>query len=420
MFSNYEFPAFNREAFESREAPEPIFHYAEEIPPKPALHSFVGKLALPATGTYKDNEATYRREFAARVKELNKKKYKTVRKSVEVNGNKVDMVFLGKKKSLKKNGRWILFSLPNNACFENELTYSSTLRKLKKLDANAVFFNYPSVGCSEGEANQGAMVAAYHAMLKLLEDKVEAKQIIMIGTSIGGGVEGTALRDYEFKMGVTYLSVIEQSFSNINLVTDDLLQEASPALNLFVPNAISKLASTSLKKAGWSLESLTSAHQLENKEIRQVIIQNSRIRNARVCHAHEIVGDGIISAETSYAKAILSQEDRQWQTKRIVGVTAPHVRDYETEEEDMIMEAIKEELEFSLPFGWEWDLAERQSIDRDMDTEDTDSVGSIDSSTTFSPSGSSSSSSSSSQTYLEDDIQFLNGDEIFFKDEPSR
>lgn len=352
--SSYEFSLSD---FSTSHAPrEPSFYYSEETKKKPKLHTFLGRATVPAGSDYQSNEKQVRAEFVEQIRELQEEGYALNRLSLQVNGQLVDCLIVGLSDQLD-NGRWILNSLPNLWCFEEAITFPSQIERIKKLGANIIYFNYPGVGCSEGKPHQSAMIATYHAVLEYLENRIGAREILMWGTSIGGGVQGAALHNYHFKEGIKYLSIIDQSFDALNKVPTDFLKESSPEIispraKYFVPDSVSRLAAKCLKKGGWTLESVSSAIQLEQRGIRQIIIQNTRELTDNIQHAEEIVGDGVIAGNASLGKALLNI-DYAWTTKRFVGVTTVHATGYTDEEERMIRHAIRHELRVSEPYGFD-------------------------------------------------------------------
>lgn len=366
MISNSEYDA--REFFTDKKLPDPSYYHIEAPKDSPSMHSFFSDFILPAAKEYKNDEAIHRRRFADRISNLNQRGYFTQRRSIYVNGKLIDVLIVGKEGRLKQ-GRWILNSLPNMDFLENAITDDTHLNRMRALRANAVFFNYPGVGCSQGEPNQSDMIASYRAVLKMLETNLDAKKILMWGTSIGGGVQGAALENYEFKDGVVYLSIQDQTFSALDQVTDDLIEEASssgkvhPIWDSLIPNAFSRWVSNRIKNSGWSLETLSSAIQLERLGIRQIVLQNTREPMPHIGSSDDIVGDGIISARRSLAgnllniKFMVENEVDGWTTKRFLGVTSEHTTGYTHKEEKMIIRAIQEELKLSVPYGLPSDFA---------------------------------------------------------------
>ena len=91
---------------------------------------------------------------------------------------------------------------------------------------NAIVFNYPGVGASSGLPNRQAMAKTYRAMLNFLEDRtngIGATEIIGYGHSIGGGVQGDALKTHELKKDVKYVFVKSRTFSDLSTTASLLM-----------------------------------------------------------------------------------------------------------------------------------------------------------------------------------------------------
>lgn len=316
-------------------------------------------LVLPAGVNYSLYTSYYRAKFISAVKSNNR--YVIKRLSIQVNGNPVDVVLMGKRKNLA-NGRWILYSNPNNATIEEVLNWPEIDSRIKNLNANYIFFNYPGVGCSRGWANQPDVIAAYITLLTLLADKengIGAKEIIGWGASIGGGVQGEALKEIFqsnkvegkkhietlknllFKNKVKCVFVKDQTFGEeIADVPKGVISEKLAGMPLTVQWLAQSIISPSAKKwisdAEWSLNIVDSSAQLPYPE---VIIQNSPKELPQI--KEDIVGDGMISSPVSLAYKLLAKKPAaKWPNKAFIGVKTEHTQTYTKEEEIRIAAAI--------------------------------------------------------------------------------
>jgi len=282
------------------------------------LHTLVGKALVPSATLYKLHEKEIRREY---VGEMKKQGYAVKRFTVLVNGRNVDAILVGKREQIN-NGRWILYSNPNAVSFEEAVCRSEVSKRMDKLQANYLFFNYPGVGCSEGAPNQEDMVASYKAMLHILEDQVGAKEIICWGTSIGGGVQGSALEEYKLKEDVKYVFVKDQTFSSIDQVPNEML--TSDLKKIKGAGAVIQGVNVNKKvqQSGWTLGSVASSEKLAREGKKEVIIQNTDDGN-NPKKVSDITGDGVIPKTAALASKLLESPSPS-PDRHYIGVQAEH------------------------------------------------------------------------------------------------
>lgn len=234
-------------------------------------------------------------------------KYK--RFTVEVDGCKIDAIMMGKNKTLK-NRRWVLYSGGNGGLYEYKLNDLNFKQMLNKIESNAILFNYPGAGVNSGIPNRGTMAKAYRAMLHLLENEkngIGAKQIIGYGFSIGGGVQGEALAVHELKKNVKYVFIKDRTFSDLKKTVSCL---------------IFRILGLLVKGLGWNIDTFSSSKKLDAPEI---IIQKAKVANTQVIHDPALIlGDGIIAADASLAKAMLSDPQCPKKDKVFIGIKANH------------------------------------------------------------------------------------------------
>lgn len=358
MFTNYDFSNNNHSRFELNKAVEPPimrFVGSSSSDESSMLHSILGKCVLPAAGYYQDNKSKIRNSFVEWVKYLNDVlDIKLIRLSVDVNGKMIDVLIMGREERLRNGNRWILQSCANLDYFEKTIENGAIHGRVDALEANYLFFNYPGVGASEGEIDQNQTVETYHGMMCLLEEVIEAKEIIMFGSSIGGGVQGMELSDHQFKEGVKYLSVMSQTFSSLSKVTAEFDGTGLAKLPWYVQPLVSvsavKFVGEILESVGWTLESMSSARRLERLGIRQIVIQTATHISDNLTDPGHVVDDDVVTSMATLARGILDQQEVEWKTKRILGVIARHGVGYNPEEELMIRTVILAELEKSVPF----------------------------------------------------------------------
>lgn len=160
------------------------------------------------------------------------------------------------------------------------------------------------------------MTNAYKAILTMLEDKkhgLGAKEIIGYGFSIGGGVQGDALRTHHLKSDVKYTFVKDRTFSSFSSITSSLLHHSVGFIVWFF---------------GWNFSSRRSSMNLKAPE---VIIQRAEVtRYTDIQTKRElIVDDGIITPKASLAGRLLRDKHSTYENKSFVGVPEDHNTDLE-------------------------------------------------------------------------------------------
>lgn len=298
------------------------------------IHSLAGRLILPASASgifsksSKEKADELRSSFTAygafNISLLEYKPgafqrswnagWRFKRITVEVDGYKIDAAIMGKENTLN-NGKWVLASHGNGEFYEDKLRpprseeinphdldpdkkdNNDFQQLLIGLESNAVVFNYSGVGASSGPPNKQAMVKAYRAMLRFLEDKehgVGATEIIGYGHSMGGGVQGEALKNHQLQEGINYGFVKSKTFSSVAAV-------ASKKCSL----------GWLVKLLGWDMDSVESSKVLQAPEI---IIQRAEKTPQQnldqgeygaFSNSNPILSDGVIPKDASLAKALL-------------------------------------------------------------------------------------------------------------------
>ena len=272
------------------------------------LHGLAGKKIVPASspglmGLSKNHANESRSEI------LIDGEWKYKRITVEVDGYKIDAVIVGKESTLN-NGRWVLASNGNGEFYEDMLRRRDFKQILSEVRGNAIVFNYPGVGASSGLPNRQAMAKAYRAMLAFLEDRqngVGAHEIIGYGHSIGGGVQGDALKTHELKKDVKYIFIKSRTFSN---------------LSTEVSKIISRPLGFMIKLFGWNIDSTESSKKLQAPEI---IMQTADVLDyEELQDSSKIIDDGVIPAGASLAKALLEDKDCSKKDKVFIGMSERH------------------------------------------------------------------------------------------------
>lgn len=248
------------------------------------IHSLIGRIVLPASTPWLMNRpGDIAAQCRSEIDINNDKEWKYKRLFVQVDDHVVDMMLVGKPSTFS-NGKWMLSSNGNGELYEVKLAYDQEFMHLLELTgSNALVFNYPSVGDSPGSPNQESMVKAYKLMLRILtEDKeygIGASHLIGYGHSIGGGVQGEALKDHALKKGVKEVFIKSRTFSSLSATVSYM---TTSLLGLLV------------KIFGWEMDSTESSKKLQAPEI----ILQTVDSEGEICH------DGVIPAEATLMRAL--------------------------------------------------------------------------------------------------------------------
>lgn len=274
------------------------------------VHSLIGKYAGILPSSNLDMMKTNLEELKKTRLSLDLKgEWKYKRFTVEVDGYQVDATLMGKPSTLK-NRRWVVYSGGNAEFCEHKMRDREFSVLLTGLNANGIVFNYPGVGSSSGEPSRKAMAKAYRAMLNLLEDTkngIGAKTVVGVGRSIGGGVQGDALREHPIKKDIKYVFVKTVTFSDL----------ASTAASLVHP-----IMDPLVKLVGWNLRSVESSKALTVPEI---TIQSANVDKPEELHDTEkLIDDGVIMSGDSLAMALLEDEECPKENKTFFGVPGSH------------------------------------------------------------------------------------------------
>lgn len=323
------------------------------------IHALIGKAVVIASRPTAMGPE-YAGNYALDCRENLHPDWKYKRFTVQVDGTDIDAYIITKPNTVN-NGRWMLNSngvgqFAEERCFRDMIvppdqpvqnegedkqnaeapqpTYRATYRELMghefrqiltSLESNAIVFNYPNVGSSGGMPNRNTMVKAYKAMLTILEDQtigLGAKEIIGYGHSIGGGVQGDALRTHELKNDIKYAFVKSRTFSNLSTASSCLASHMAGRIAGYI-------AEFFIKCFGWNLDSVESSLKLNAPEI---ILQTATMPNEAfeyeelLTHedANKIASEEAIRDDASIAKALLTNPDWDRTKKRIFGIRQTH------------------------------------------------------------------------------------------------
>lgn len=289
-------------------------------------HTLAGKLAFVPASTPSLLKILYPKQnknaqkLRSQINLENTWKYK--RLTIAVDGYQIDATILGTSATLG-NGRWMLYANGQQELYEEKLSSEKHGTKFRELltaaQSNAIIFNYAGVGASSGLPHKQTMTKAYIAMLKFLEDDVRgigAKEIIGYSYSMGGAVQGEALKTHALKEGIKYVFVKDRTFSDLS----------KTAAFWFKPNfltyLVNQILSVLVKLLGWNMSSIASSKKLQAREL---ILQTAKVADYRQLHDSSlIIHDKIIAPKASLAKALLDDPTCPQEYKTFIGMKETH------------------------------------------------------------------------------------------------
>lgn len=289
-----------------------------------AIHSLLGRLVVPASLSKIDTkELSIRSDMDWFVKRV----------AIEVDGLVVDGALLGRHKNIASK-RWILYSNGNGEFFERNLMSSYFRALCYNLDANAVVFNYPGVGASNGRTERDDLKRSYQAWLAFLEDSekgIGAKEIIGFGYSLGGGVQADAITGHSFKENVRYLFIKSHTFSNLSSIAKthierglNLCLDSTSKLSRCFANVAGHISKWTLQLFGWNIDVAKSSLKLKQSEI---ILQTADVAIKTFLFQEEgalIQDDGLITPVNSLALSVLKNQSLAKNPKYVLGVPEKH------------------------------------------------------------------------------------------------
>lgn len=237
--------------------------------------------------------------------------------SGEVDELTLDTMIVGKKETLSEGRRWLLISAGNGEFYELICCDPDLYSLANRLKANILLFNYPGVGASQGTVNATTLGKAYHAMLRLLEDKEEgigAKEIIGYGHSLGGGVQAEGLNIHKLDPNIRYVFLKSRTFSTVG-------DEAGSFLT-----GISCLGAT-LSLLNLNLDCVSSSKKLKCREIiLQTTTDNKYVELTPESDLKKLLPDRdpVITREATLVKALLTDPGCPKESKRIIGIPQDH------------------------------------------------------------------------------------------------
>jgi len=248
------------------------------------LHALIGRMIIQKSNNRKID-----------LKEIEANNWKIKLITMEVDGIKFQAVIMGKPNTFN-NGRWTLHSGGIKETIHSTLNYDLFREKfLKKLNSNAILFNAPDV-LMGASPNRSAYIKAYKAMLQFLEDKIQAKEIILDGYSLGGGIQGEGLDGHVFKKNVKYVCIKNRTFSCLQSAVKEKTRWRFLGFLIYL--------------FGWNIDTASSSKKLKQKEI---IIQASYAQSSELNSSltlRQLKNDGVITPKSSLAASLNKDKNK--------------------------------------------------------------------------------------------------------------
>lgn len=286
------------------------------------LHALAGKAIVPVPFDNSDDGIVsqviydssrsrrvaneWRTDFVQSLSFKDDNSWKVKRLTIEVNGTLIDAMIVGKPSTLG-NKRWVLQSVGNADLYEAHLPPE---RMLTELNGNALVFNYPGKGASEGFRERSTLVNTYKAMLNFLEDQKEgigAKELVLYGHSLGGVVQGEALASHELKKEVRYVAVKDRTPADLSLAAKGMF---------------GCCAGVAVKILGWNISAVESSKNLKCPEI--ILHTSDKDSPYPVINdPQDIKFDGLLTPEASLGKVLLDSPSRR-SNQYVIGLRETH------------------------------------------------------------------------------------------------
>ncbi|SCA62593.1 hypothetical protein SCG7086_AB_00380 [Chlamydiales bacterium SCGC AG-110-P3] len=166
--------------------------------------------------------------------------------------------------------------------------------------------------------NRSAMTKAYKAVQNFIFDQkngIGSSRFVEYVHSIGGGVQGDALRTYQPTPGVKRCIVKSRTFSDLSTAAEHYIA------GLQLPG--SKTAAFLVRLFGWNASSVESSKSLPAPEI---IMQTANVSDyTDIAGRPDLVkDDGIIYAKSSLAWKLLSDNQPSLGKKYFIGIPEGH------------------------------------------------------------------------------------------------
>lgn len=251
------------------------------------------------------------------------KKWQFQRFSVEADQQKIDAIFIGRKKD-SSSSKWfwskkeepsvrnrvILYCCSQHELAEGEIHDDQELLALaEKTQSDVVVWNPPGLGATPGELSRESMVKACQSMLRFVEDAkgLGAKEIICSGHSLGAAILLEAQKNHVLAPSIRYVFVLRSAFST--------MQES-------LAFSVCSLFGLAIRFLGWNLN---NTEALKKVKAPVIILQTASVdKYQTLANSSRLMPDTVIEdPDATLAKAVLDQEPLD-PLRKVIGVPRWH------------------------------------------------------------------------------------------------
>lgn len=226
--------------------------------------------------------------------------------AVAVEGCLIDAYVVSPCVSTLKNRRWTLVAGGNStsaqcnalkACCDGSNSLHRNLAS--SLDHNLLFFDYSGVMASEGGLSLDMMAKSYDAMRKMICDKTngfQAKDLMMINSSMGGGVSARGRANRPYSQEISHLVVNVSTYASLVKEIEVLVtNKTRPILGPVLSALLGRIMSWFAEKWDWKVDVAAESMRLIDEGIPEIILYSD--------------ADTVIPPEASLAHAVKDFHD---------------------------------------------------------------------------------------------------------------
>jgi hypothetical protein len=232
---------------------------------------------------------------SAVAEDLDKRGYVVRHVVLEKNGTRYSGLLIGHKKTIM-NGNWAINATGNCGFIEHIAKFC--VFTFRSRSFNTLLVNGPSLGRSQGEATNKSMGEAQEAGISFLEHAVKAKNIVMVGHSLGGAAMGQAILRHKFRPSISYLVIQQMTFDSVSHICGEI-----------VGVVLKPLVKVLVKWAGCEMNTALASKKLQKLGIREVVVQATRDFDSRYLPlTSDFIYDGVIPARASLGYRLIEQK----------------------------------------------------------------------------------------------------------------
>jgi hypothetical protein len=185
--------------------------------------------------------------------------------NLEKNNVQYSAILMGHKSHIE-NGNWVLQATGNDWPIEKVAVKFA--KRFHEVEYNLLMVNGPGVGRSEGAATPKSIGDAQEVGLRFLEERVDAKKIVIGGYSLGGAAVGMAITNHNFEPQLKkrkYLVIRQMAFDRTSNIFRNYAHILYPKLNPIIKQVVIW--------ADCEMDSVAASKKLEKIGIPECIIQ---------------------------------------------------------------------------------------------------------------------------------------------------